>query len=57
ETAVVHGATVATNALLQRRGARTALVTTEGFRDVLEIGRQTRSELYALQPSRPAPLV
>lgn len=57
ETTVVHGATVATNALLERRGARTALVTTEGFGDVLEIGRQTRSELYALQPSRPAPLV
>ena len=56
-TVVVHGATVATNALLERRGARTALVTTEGFRDVLEIGRQTRSELYALQPSRPDPLV
>jgi N-methylhydantoinase A len=52
ETTVVHGATVATNALLERRGARTALVTTEGFCDVLEIGRQTRSELYALQPSR-----
>ncbi|MFN2169104.1 MAG: hydantoinase/oxoprolinase N-terminal domain-containing protein, partial [Anaerolineae bacterium] len=57
ETTVVHGATVATNALLERRGARTALVTTEGFCDVLEIGRQTRSELYALQPSRPSPLV
>jgi N-methylhydantoinase A len=37
-----HGSTVATNALLERRGARTALVTTEGFRDVLEIGRQNR---------------
>ena len=57
ETTVVHGATVATNALLERHGARTALVTTEGFGDVLEIGRQTRSDLYALQPSRPAPLV
>jgi N-methylhydantoinase A len=54
---VVHGATVATNALLERRGARTALITTEGFRDLLEIGRQARSELYALQPTRPAPLV
>jgi N-methylhydantoinase A len=57
ETTVVHGATVATNALLERRGARTALITTEGFRDVLEIGRQTRPELYALHPTRPAPLV
>jgi N-methylhydantoinase A len=57
ETVVVHGATVATNALLERRGARTALVTTEGFADVLEIGRQARPDLYALHPSRPAPLV
>lgn len=57
EATVVHGATVATNALLERRGARTALITTEGFRDVLEIGRQARSELYALEPTRPEPLV
>ena len=57
DATVVHGATVATNALLERRGARTALITTQGFGDVLEIGRQTRSDLYALQPSRPAPLV
>jgi N-methylhydantoinase A len=57
ETVVVHGATVATNALLERRGARTALVTTEGFRDVLEIGRQTRPDLYALHPTRDTPLV
>ncbi len=57
EVTVIHGATVATNALLERRGARTALITTQGFRDVLEIGRQTRSELYALHPTRPAPLV
>ena len=39
DTAVIHGATVATNALLERSGARTALITTEGFRDVLAIGR------------------
>jgi N-methylhydantoinase A len=57
ETIIVHGATVATNALLERRGAHTALITTGGFRDVLEIGRQTRSDLYALHPTRPAPLV
>ncbi|MFN2242523.1 MAG: hydantoinase/oxoprolinase N-terminal domain-containing protein, partial [Anaerolineae bacterium] len=44
DATVVHGATVATNALLERRGARTALITTQGFGDVLEIGRQTRSE-------------
>ena len=57
EVTVVHGATVATNALLERRGARTALIATEGFCDVLEIGRQTRPDLYALHPTRPAPLV
>ncbi|HNS52385.1 MAG TPA: hydantoinase/oxoprolinase family protein [Anaerolineae bacterium] len=57
DTAVVHGTTVATNALLERRGARTALITTSGFGDVLEIGRQTRPELYALHPQRPPPLV
>ena len=54
---VVHGTTAATNALLERRGARTALVTTEGFADVLAIGRQNRPDLYDLQPSRPPPLV
>ena len=43
---VIHGSTVATNALLERKGARTALLTTEGFEDVLAIGRQTRRELY-----------
>ena len=52
-----HGTTVATNALLERRGARTALVTTEGFRDVIEIGRQDRPALYDLTRNRPAPLV
>ena len=57
EAAVVHGTTVATNALLERRGARTALITTAGFGDVVEIGRQTRPDLYALHPTRPAPLV
>lgn len=54
---IVHGTTVATNALLERRGARTALITTRGFRDVLEIGRQVRPQLYALEPRRPEPLV
>ncbi|MFB6230627.1 MAG: hydantoinase/oxoprolinase family protein [Salinibacter sp.] len=54
---IVHGTTTATNALLERRGARTALVTTEGFADVLVIGRQNRPDLYDLQPSRPSPLV
>ena len=55
--AFAHGMTVATNALLERRGARTALVTTEGFRDVIEIGRQDRPSLYDLERRRPAPLV
>jgi N-methylhydantoinase A len=54
---VVHGTTVGTNALLQRRGARTALVTTKGFEDVLEIGRQARPELYNLDAVKPPPLV
>jgi N-methylhydantoinase A len=54
---LTHGSTVATNALLERRGARTALVTTEGFRDVLEIGRQNRPALYDLTRDRPPPLV
>lgn len=54
---VVHGTTVGTNALLQRRGARTALITTKGFEDVLVIGRQARPELYNLNAVRPPPLV
>lgn len=54
---VVHGTTVGTNALLQRRGARVALVTTSGFEDVIEIGRQARPELYNLNAIKPPPLV
>ncbi len=54
---VVHGTTVATNALLERKGARTALVTTAGFEDVLRLGRQARSELYALEYEAPEPLI
>jgi N-methylhydantoinase A len=54
---LAHGTTVATNALLERRGARTALVTTEGLRDVIEIGRQDRASLYDLAAHKPAPLV
>jgi N-methylhydantoinase A len=54
---VVHGTTVGTNALLQRQGARTALVTTKGFEDVLAIGRQARPELYNLNAVKPPPLV
>jgi N-methylhydantoinase A len=56
-TSFAHGSTVATNALLERRGARTALVTTQGFRDVIEIGRQNRPALYDLTRDRPAALV
>jgi N-methylhydantoinase A len=56
-SALAHGMTVATNALLERRGARIALVTTEGFRDVLEIARQNRASLYDLAADRPPPLV
>lgn len=52
-----HGTTVPTNALLERRGARTALVTTAGFEDVVEIGRQRRPDLYDVHADRPAPLV
>ena len=54
---IVHGSTVATNALLERRGARIALVTTKGFEDILEIGRQARSSLYDFFVERPASLV
>src|SRR5437867_2610890 len=54
---IVHGTTVATNALLERKGARTALITTEGFEDALEIGRQARPDLYNLMVTRSAPLV
>ena len=54
---VVHGSTVATNALLERKGARTAFVTTSGFEDLIAIGRQNRPELYNLTPALPVPLV
>jgi len=56
-TRVRHGSTVATNALLERKGARVVFVTTAGFEDVLEIGRQDRPDLYALEPRRTPPLV
>jgi N-methylhydantoinase A len=52
-----HGMTVATNALLEGNGARTALVATEGFTDLVELGRQARRELYRLCAAHPAPLV
>jgi len=53
----IHGTTVAINALLERKGARTALITTSGFRDVLQIGRQDRPSLYDWRIRRPEPLV
>ena len=54
---VAHGTTAATNALLERKGARTALITTKGFRDLLEIARQKRPALYDLHARKPVPLV
>jgi len=54
---VAHGTTVATNALLEKKGARTALLTTRGFRDLLEIARQKRPDLYDLQIDKPPALV
>jgi N-methylhydantoinase A len=54
---IIHGTTVGTNSLLERRGARVALVTTEGFEDLFEIGRQARPRLYDLDVRQPPPLV
>ncbi len=54
---VVHGTTVATNAMLERKGAKVVLLSTEGLEDVLEIGRQNREDIYSLSASRPEPLV
>jgi N-methylhydantoinase A/oxoprolinase/acetone carboxylase beta subunit len=54
---VVHGSTVATNAVLERKGARVALIATEGFEDVLRIGRQTRPALYDIFVPPPRPIV
>ena len=56
-TRLSHGTTIATNALIQRRGGRVALVVTEGFRDLVEIGRQIRPRVFDLQADYPAPLV
>ncbi|MEO7145997.1 MAG: hydantoinase/oxoprolinase N-terminal domain-containing protein, partial [Bryobacteraceae bacterium] len=53
---VIHGSTAATNALLERKGARTAFVTTAGFEDLVHIGRQNRAELYNLTPAPRRPL-
>lgn len=56
-TSVVHGTTLATNALIERRGACTALVTTEGFRDILEMGYERRFDQYDVNIELPEPLV
>ncbi|MCK5653364.1 MAG: hydantoinase/oxoprolinase family protein, partial [Gemmatimonadetes bacterium] len=53
---LLHGSTVATNALLERKGARVVLITNRGFEDIIEIGRQNRPQLYALVGHRPPPL-
>jgi N-methylhydantoinase A len=52
---LIHGTTVATNAIIERRGARTGLVTTEGFRNLLEIGRLRLMRLYDMDQERPTP--
>lgn len=52
---LLHGSTVATNGLLERKGARVVLVTNQGFEDVVEIGRQNRPQLYSLVGHRPPP--
>jgi len=54
---IVHGTTLATNALIERKGARTALLTTAGFRDTIELGTESRFEQYDLNLEKPAPLV
>jgi len=54
---ITHGTTLATNALIERRGARTALITTDGFRDVIEIGTETRFDHYDLDIDKPEPLI
>jgi N-methylhydantoinase A len=56
-TSFSHGTTLATNAVLERKGATTGLITTKGFADILKIGRQKRSQLYKLDSARPKPLV
>ena len=54
---IIHGTTLVANSLIERRGARTALITTAGFRDAIEIGRESRYDLYDLNLERPEPLI
>jgi len=56
-TIIIHGTTLATNAIIERKGARTALVTTEGFRDTIEIRHENRFEQYDVNIDLPPPLV
>ncbi len=56
-TQIIHGTTLATNALIERRGAKTALITTEGFRDVIEMRTESRFEQYDLNLTLPPPLL
>ena len=56
-SAMVHGTTVATNATLERKGAKTAIITTKGFRDLIELARQTRASLYDVQVEKPVPII
>lgn len=57
QTSVIHGTTLVANALIERKGVTTALITTQGFRDVLEIGREWRYDLFDLEIEMPEPLV
>ena len=54
---LAHGTTVGTNALIEKKGARVGLITTEGFRDLMEIGNQKRPSLYDLRAQKPEPLI
>ena len=54
---VIHGTTLATNAIIERKGARTALITTQGFRDVIAMGNESRYDQYDLNITLPEPLV
>ena len=56
-TGFIHGTTLATNALIERKGARTALITTEGFRDSIEVAYESRYDQYDLALQKPEPLV
>src|SRR3712207_534360 len=56
-THLVHGTTLITNAIIERKGAKTGLITTKGFRDALEIGRERRYDIYDISLENPEPLV